>query len=358
MNDNNNQEHTLPEIIHHLKPKISLEPKHSNLFMLILVAGAIIVPFFVIIVLSIISGFVSGPELLGIPMWVISMVSLQIMLLGGSSVIYLIIKRKHIRDILPLRRLGWRNVIMIIILTIALIPILSLVNAVSQLVFPDVIGEVAESVIQEGGVLTLLITFAVFPPIFEEIAFRGIGFAGFRHVKIGTAAIINGLVFGFLHMNMNQFIYAFAAGIIFCYMMYYTKSIWAPILSHFIINAFGALMTFIQHETAILDFQDVLEVDMAAGGAETVMMLIGLGFFALIALAVFIGIYIFFKRHNLRRNEAEGIITNTAQAAHEAGMVRPRAFTWAFLTSAAIFAVMMFLTYLVPIFLSALEANI
>ena len=328
------------------KPEFNFGPKNSNFFMLILISGAVIAPFLVINALTLISSLVHGFNITQIPTWAWGLGS-QIMLLGVPCTIYLIIKRKQIKDILPFRPLGWRNTLMIVVLTLVLIPPLYFVNIVSQLVFPNVIGEVMEGVMQEGGIWLSLVIFAFVAPVFEEIAFRGIGFAGFRHVKIGTAAIINGLIFGFLHMNMNQFIYAFLGGVVFCYMMYYTKSIWAPILSHFVVNAFGALMQFFLLHGDSVDFQAVAEVDIPAGGAETVGILIGMGFFALISMAVFIGFYILFKRHNLRRNEAEGIITNTAVAARQAGLRPPKAFTWSFWVAAGIFVFMMLLIYII-----------
>jgi len=325
-------------------PEFAFAPKHSNNFMLILVLGAVVLPFVVLYALRLVSTLIPGFDAANIPLWVVSVVAIQFVLLGGASVVFMIAKRRHIKDILPLRRLGWRNVIMIVVLTLALIPVLSLANLISQLAFPNVIAEIMEDVIQDGGIWMSLVVFAIVPPIFEEIAFRGVGFVGFKHVKIRTAAVINGLVFGFLHMNMNQFIYAFLGGVIFCYLMYYTKSIWAPILSHFVVNAFGAIMSYIQQETS---YQDIPALDLTAGGEEVLAMLISFGLFALISMAVFIGIYILFKRHNLRRNEAEGIVTDTAAAVHEAGLKRPAAFTWAFWASFAIFVMIMLLNYIV-----------
>jgi len=327
-------------------PEFAFAPRHSNNFMLILVLGAVVLPFVVLYALRLVSTLIPGFDAANIPLWVVSVVAIQFVLLGGASVAFMIIKRRHIKDILPLRRLGWRNVIMIVALTLALIPVLSLANLVSQLAFPNVIAEVMEDVIQDGGIWMSLAVFAIVPPIFEEIAFRGVGFVGFKHVKIRTAAIINGLAFGFLHMNMNQFIYAFLGGVIFCYLMYYTKSIWAPILSHFVVNAFGAIMSYFQRQAVSSSYQDTPALDLTAGGEEVLVMLISLGLFALISLAIFIGIYILFKRHNLRRNEAEGIVTDTAAAAREAGLRRPVAFTWAFWASFAIFVMIMLLNYI------------
>ena len=321
-------------------PEFNFGPKNSNFFMFILIAGVVFV--------TIALGLVPRSVMANIPTWV-RILGGQILVLGIPCTVYLIAKRRQIKDILPLRPLGWRNILMIIVLTFSLMPLLGLANIVSQLVFPNVIAEAVEGVMLEGGLWLSLLVFAFVAPVFEEVAFRGIGFAGFRHVKIGTAAIINGLVFGFLHMNMNQFTYAFLGGVVFCYMMYYTKSIWAPILSHFIINASFALVQFslAGNSGGDIDFQTAIAPYISEGGLEIVIFFLIIAFFFLFCTAIFIAIYILFKRHNIKRNTREGIITNTALAARQAGLRPQSGFTWSFWAAAGIFAFMMFLYYVV-----------
>jgi len=351
-NNSNNQEYINIIKEHETLPphKSSLEPRHSNFFMMIVVLGAIFVPLIGFLILGFIGGFIGtfspGFDIMAeIPIWAMQLGS-QIFVFAVPCAIYLIVKRKHIRELLPLRRLGWRNVLMIIVMTLAMIPMISLVGTITQLVFPDIIGEFAENVLYQGGFLILMLIFAFVAPVFEEVAFRGIGFAGFRHINIRKAAIINGLVFGFLHMNMNQFSYAFLVGIILCYLMYYTKSIWAPILSHFVVNFFAAMMTFILSMTN-QEYDDILQYDMYYGFDPTLWAIISLGIISTVTMTVFIAVYIQFKSYNLHRNEAEGIVTDTAKAAREAGYEPPKAATWSFWVTAVGFALIMLLFYLI-----------
>jgi len=293
-----------------------------------------------------------------IPFWALILGS-QVLTFGIPCSIYLLIKRKHIKEILPLRPLGWLNVLMIIGLSLMIQPLFMLINAVSQLIFPNVILDAMMGVNLEGGLWLTLLIVAVVPSIFEEVAFRGIGFVGYKSVKISTAAIINGLVFGIIHMNMNQFLYAFMLGAVFCYFMYYTKSLWAPILAHFIVNGTQSFMLFI---LTLIDpdaMDATAEINMYLGDFETVLAFISLGVIALFATGIFIAIYIPFKRYNLQRNESEGIVTDTAAAAREAGEQPPKAFTWAIWVTIAIFAMMMVMNYIiVPVLLPALETII
>ena len=331
--------------------KFAFAPKHSNFFMLILVLTAIFLQIMLAVVVGTLMVVDPTFQLTDIPTWAMGLGS-QILMLGIPCLIYLLVKRKHIRDILPMRPLGFLNSAMIIGMSLMMIPALMMINIVSQLVFPNVIGEAMTGVMQEGGIWLSLVIFALVPPVFEEVAFRGIGFVGFRHVKIGVAAFLNGLLFGAFHMNMNQFFYAFAGGVIFCYLMYYTKSIWAPILSHFIVNATGALLTYALGNIDPEMMAMAAEIDLMQGGQEVLRLFAGLGIFAVVTMGIFIGIYIAFKRHNLRRNKAEGIITDTAAAARAQGLYHVRTFTWSFWVAIFLLALMMLLIHLGPMLMN------
>ena len=73
-------------------------------------------------------------------------------------------------------------------------------------------------------------------PILEEIVFRGVIMNNLRKYGIKVALIINSLLFGLSHYNVEMIIPAFLTGIIFSYVAY-KYSIKYSILIHFFINA-------------------------------------------------------------------------------------------------------------------------
>ena len=80
------------------------------------------------------------------------------------------------------------------------------------------------------------IIMAVFvAPILEEIVFRGVIMNNLRKYGIRVAIIINSLLFGLSHYNIEMIIPAFLTGIIFSYIAY-KYSIKYSILIHFFIN--------------------------------------------------------------------------------------------------------------------------
>ena len=89
--------------------------------------------------------------------------------------------------------------------------------------------------------IILVITLAVIPAIFEELFFRKaiIGFS----IKYGKAfaLLFSSLLFGLLHMNLSQGLFAFIMGLIFGGIYLYTKDIKISMIVHFLNNGFAAL---------------------------------------------------------------------------------------------------------------------
>jgi hypothetical protein len=78
---------------------------------------------------------------------------------------------------------------------------------------------------------------AITPAIVEEVTFRGIILRNYQSQTVLAACLVNGLLFGIFHGNINQFLYAFLLGAVFCYIVHLTGSIIPAMLIHFIINA-------------------------------------------------------------------------------------------------------------------------
>jgi len=338
------------------------KPNRPNAFMFFLMLFIIIVPSFIgagIVLIDMLGSAMQNPDvfisgdvdamlgnsaLANIPLWAM-LVFTQVFMIGVPCVIYLIIHRNRIRDILPMRRLGGKNWLMVIFMTLAIFPVASLIGYVTSLIFGNPMADTMDGMMNEtGGIIIMLILFPVLPSIFEEVAMRGIIFAGYTKVKIFTAAIINGLFFGILHQNFNQFSFAFVLGFVMCYMMYYTKSIWAPVLCHFVFNLVGVGLPYL---IELFTNIDALEAGAQAANydmAQWAQTFIEIGvmlLFAIASIGVFLLIYIAFKKHNLRRNELEGIVTDTHAAAIAASEPIPKAYTWGFWATIALgFAIM------------------
>ena len=93
------------------------------------------------------------------------------------------------------------------------------------------------------------ITISVFAPLLEEVLFRG-AIQGYmmRHFKPWTAIICSALVFGLIHMNPVQVVYATLLGVIFGWIYYRTGSLLPVILGHVLNNSVATISLLLGFE--------------------------------------------------------------------------------------------------------------
>ena len=98
-----------------------------------------------------------------------------------------------------------------------------------------------------GGQLLLSIAVVVIlAPIFEELFFRGLFYPPLRRSLGPTLAIIiNGIIFGALHMRYLSIISLILVGMILAYVYEKTESLYAPILTHALYNGLVVVISLL-----------------------------------------------------------------------------------------------------------------
>lgn len=89
--------------------------------------------------------------------------------------------------------------------------------------------------------LIVVIALAVVPAIFEELLFRKALIDFLSKYGKTFALLASALLFGLIHMNLSQGLFAFIIGIIFGTIYLYTKDIKLTMLIHFLNNGYAAL---------------------------------------------------------------------------------------------------------------------
>ena len=89
--------------------------------------------------------------------------------------------------------------------------------------------------------LFLFLTLAVFPAFAEEYMFRYVLYRYLRRYGIVFAAITSSMLFGFLHMNFLQLVFAACMGIVLCYVYEKTGTIVSAIFIHMLNNSISIL---------------------------------------------------------------------------------------------------------------------
>lgn len=109
---------------------------------------------------------------------------------------------------------------------------------------PDVINnymKLMESSGLVGNPLVTILYAIVLGPILEELCFRGVtfGFLEKSGVKPFLNILITGLLFGIMHMNLVQGIYASVLGFFLGYMRYKYRSLKITVVLHILFNFMG-----------------------------------------------------------------------------------------------------------------------
>jgi len=224
-------------------------------------------------------------------------------------VIWLTFKRESIHQHMPMVKLGSTNIILIIFMSIFLQPLMMLISGISGLFTPNLVGDAVGGMVRQYPWWLLMLAIAVTPSIIEEILFRGYIQSVYKDRPFRRAAIINGLFFGIMHINLQQFFYAFVMGIIFAYMVHYTRSVVAGMLSHFIMNGIQVTLIYFSMQMPISEYlhesnayyNDGYNASMFAISDEFLGIL-SIGVIALIATPCAYVLFRAFRTYNRQRN--------------------------------------------------------
>ena len=138
-----------------------------------------------------------------------------------------------------------------------------------------------------GGLLINLLVMAVLPAFGEEFIFRGILMKWFsKGMGVHAAIILSAFLFSAIHIQFLGFFPRFFMGLLLGYVFYWSGSLWASILLHFLNNA----MTITSY---YLVGQGIIHDDPATmGGIDNTPML-------LVNILVFIGLIYWFYRNRV-----------------------------------------------------------
>ena len=124
---------------------------------------------------------------------------------------------------------------------LAVLPVMSLFNLISQLFSTNIISIRLTDVLT-GGLFSSLLIVAALPAFVEEASFRGAIYASLRGCRPVRAIILSGVMFGLMHMNFNQFMYATVLGIVMGFLLEATGSILSTMILHFCFNANSVIL--------------------------------------------------------------------------------------------------------------------
>lgn len=121
-------------------------------------------------------------------------------------------------------------------------------------------------------------------PFMEEFLFRGVFLKRARLYGDRTAVVFTALMFGLMHGNLSQFLYAAAIGLIFGYVAVETNGIRYTVLLHIIVNSYGTIIVLGEEVLSRVD-PFILTIFYTVGSFITMAFLIVGGIIAVVKYA-------------------------------------------------------------------------
>ena len=170
----------------------------------------------------------------------------QLLSLFPFIVLYFLFTRNNPIEVMRISALPIRSTLLIILLVVISGVFVGVITSLSRLVIPETTSNIIYAVTKgaENNLLAMIIGLAVLPAVLEETIFRGILLHGYREENLLKLSIMNGFMFGLFHLNLDQFVYAFALGIILTYLVVITNSILSGMLFHFLFNLSTPLVVY------------------------------------------------------------------------------------------------------------------
>jgi len=173
------------------------------------------------------------------PLW-FSLIESQLLILI-PVILFASFQKINATKCLPYKLLKPLDALLALLFGYSLIPLMLLLNYISMLFSTNKIQEVTSS-LMEYPFLMQIFFIAIIPAFVEEFVFRGIFYHSYRKNGILGAALLSGFIFGIVHLNINQFVYAFVLGAIFALLVEATGSMLSSMIAHFAINTYSIII--------------------------------------------------------------------------------------------------------------------
>lgn len=143
--------------------------------------------------------------------------------------------------------------------------------------------------------LLFFINICILAPIYEELLFRGIILRRFTlRWSPQKSIIISSVIFGIIHLNPINVVFAFALGCVLGYAYFKTKNIFVPMILHSFSNFLAFLQYVYTNQTA--------ELDLPSTEAAQRELLMNGAFFLILAVIIVFLLVKYYKRFRQLKN--------------------------------------------------------
>lgn len=200
--------------------------------------------FLITVIFSIFGAFLNSFISLFTDNYFILLLSSQIILII-PSLIYIIKNDLNLSKTICIKSISFGNTILLILFSYLIMPLMTFINALSMIFVDNSTADFMENIVGNNGLFLSLFIVAFIPAILEETVYRGIFYNEYRKVSPLKAIFLSAFLFGIIHLNLNQFTYAFAMGVVFALIIEATDSILSTMIIHFFINGTSVITLYV-----------------------------------------------------------------------------------------------------------------
>lgn len=211
------------------------------------------------------------------------------------------------------------TLLMIVLCTLLIMPLVAVFNILTMFFTNNAVAAL-EGDIVNTPFPAMLFMIGIFGPFCEEFVFRGVIYGSYR--KSGgdknntccsnicshgiSAVLLSALLFGLMHMNFNQALYAFVIGIFLAVLVEAAGSLWASVFCHMVFNSCQVVMMYVSG--SIMESIYGQAANEAVGSLSSQELLAALSVYLIIASVTtpILGCVIVWIAKNEGRQEALG----------------------------------------------------
>ena len=168
----------------------------------------------------------------------------QMVIVVPGLIYYVCISKTHM-PFTMYKKIRPVSILLLVVFTWLIEPLISAINLFSQLFTSNEVLKISSEVL-ELPIVPMIFIMGILGPFCEEFVFRGLIY---NSLKCGTgrylaSGIVSALFFGLMHMNFNQFCYAFVLGVVFAAINEMLDSTWPSFVCHAVVNTQNVLLLY------------------------------------------------------------------------------------------------------------------
>ena len=186
----------------------------------------------------------------------------------------------RISVLVPFKKIRISSALLIPVYVILLFPLVVFLNSLSMLFVNNTVVEMADQIL-ELPIWQMILSIGIFGPFIEEFVFRGVLLQSYQRTgRIVGSIVLSSILFGMMHLNINQFAYGAAMGIMFALLVEATGSVLSSFLAHAIFNTSEVVLMYMEKDVLsqaqeYMDGMEFKNIILISVGVYFVLAVIG-----------------------------------------------------------------------------------